>query len=171
MFTVTLFPTWYVDFNLAAAAKKRKISPVSASPPPPPATSAAKPLTFLNASSKPLPGFTKKKGGPIAEPSSQLTSSSTPQIDPFSEAMKHLGKPKTPPVTTSGSATVLNHSGLPNQFRKRKRVSWAPDGDLERIKVVERISYGDDEEGEVRHSKVPRVFLGRRELIPSALVL
>jgi protein phosphatase 1 regulatory subunit 10 len=121
--------------------KKRKISPPSTASPPPQTVPSAKPHNFLNSANKPLPGFTKRKAAAQAEASSNVS----PAIDPFSEAMKHLGKAKTPPVVASGTVAAATTSSVPNQFKKRKRVSWAPDGELEKIKVVERISYGDED--------------------------
>jgi protein phosphatase 1 regulatory subunit 10 len=95
-----------------------------------------------------LPSFKKAPAVPVkmelgvnvAQPSS---------IDPFQEALKsmakaHKGSPAAstpPPVPTDASSTT---TGPPKIVKKKKSVTWAPEGQLELIKLIEKAIYDDD---------------------------
>lgn len=80
----------------------------------------------------------------IAQPSS---------LDPFQEALKSMkGRKESPSVTPiplqptppAPTTTVTVSTGLTKTGKKKKSVSWAPDGRLEQIKLIERAVYDDD---------------------------
>lgn len=80
----------------------------------------------------------------IAQPSS---------LDPFQEALKSMakGRKESPSVTPTPQPTppvpvtmVTVSTGLTKTGKKKKSVSWAPDGRLEQIKLIERAVYDDD---------------------------
>lgn len=93
-----------------------------------------------------LPSFKKApvndKKGPdtnIAQPSS---------IDPFQEALKSMGKARkaSPAVSTPPPFPAASTPPAGNAVgkAKRKTVSWAPEGQLESIRLIERAVYDDD---------------------------
>lgn len=102
--------------------------------------SAPKPKPKLP-SFKKAPVPVKKEPDPnVAQPSS---------IDPFQEALKSMGKARkesplasTPPlpVTSVAPAAATSTTGKV----KRKSVTWAPEGQLESIRLIERAVYDDD---------------------------
>ncbi|KAJ4472048.1 hypothetical protein J3R30DRAFT_3659981 [Lentinula aciculospora] len=81
----------------------------------------------------------------IAQPSS---------IDPFQEVLKSMAKGRrgspatgasasaTPPP--AGTPTFAGQSGLTKLGKKKKSVTWAPDGSLEAIKFIEPAVYDDE---------------------------
>jgi len=80
----------------------------------------------------------------VAQPSS---------LDPFQEALKSMakGRKESPSVTPApqlpppaSTPTVAVTAGLAKTVKKKKSVSWAPDGRLEQIKLIERAVYDDD---------------------------
>lgn len=99
--------------------------------------SAPKPKPKLP-SFKRAPAPVKKELDPnVAQPSS---------IDPFQEALKSMGKARkespaapTPPATHTPPAVTV-----PGPKTKRKTVTWAPDSQLESIRLIERAVYDDD---------------------------
>ncbi|KIK65709.1 hypothetical protein GYMLUDRAFT_94326 [Collybiopsis luxurians FD-317 M1] len=98
----------------------------------------------------PAPGSVKKEMDMnVAQPSS---------IDPFQEALKSMkgrrgspaigpGPAATPPPGTSNtppSASGTPAPGFTKLGKKKKSVTWAPDGSLESIKLIEPAVYDDD---------------------------
>ena len=92
----------------------------------------------------PAPVVKKEPGTNVAQPSS---------VDVFQEALKSMA-PKTrrdspmamtPPISTAANTTTL--ISKPN--KKGKTVSWAPEGQLEMVRIIERAIY-DDDPAEVR---------------------
>ncbi|EIN10172.1 hypothetical protein PUNSTDRAFT_125152 [Punctularia strigosozonata HHB-11173 SS5] len=90
-----------------------------------------------------LPTFKKappKKDEHVAQPSA---------IDPFQEALKDMAKARrgspatasTPPSATTTPAPIPGPSKLK---KKGKTVSWAPEGQLEMVKLIDRAIYDDD---------------------------
>lgn len=81
----------------------------------------------------------KKEDMNVAQPSS---------IDPFQEALKSMGKGRKaspavstpPPIPAASTPPAGNTIGK----AKRKSVSWAPEGQLESIRLIERAVYDDD---------------------------
>ena len=68
-------------------------------------------------------------------------------FDPFQEALKFMKVTKrdspavsTPPPSADGADT--QHTSM--TLKKKKSVTWAPDGKLESIKLIERAVYDDD---------------------------
>ncbi|KAG2114708.1 uncharacterized protein F5147DRAFT_677688 [Suillus discolor] len=154
--------------------KKRKpVEQPSAKPPPPakkaavaPTASASKP-TAMKKETKPvlavkdarsdssffsapkpkakLPSFKKAPAPVKKEPDLNVAQPSS--IDPFQEALKSMGKGRrdspvtaTPPPASMSITPPLVTSGR----TKRKSVTWAPDGQLESIRLIERAVYDDD---------------------------
>lgn len=130
------------DSSFFSAPKaKPKLPSFRKAPPPAPSTGPA--------------GSGKKEGdGDVAQPSS---------IDPFQEVLKSMKKarkgspaigsavsasatppPGTTPPSTSGTPTFAGNSGLNRLGKKKKSVTWAPDGSLEVIKLIERAVYDDE---------------------------
>jgi len=104
--------------------------------------SAPKPKPKLPTFKKaPAPAVKREPVTNIAQPSS---------IDPFQEVLKSMAKTRKespaqstpPPIAVSRSppsTTGLNRSGKP-----RKSVSWAPEGQLVSIRLIEKAVYDDD---------------------------
>lgn len=103
---------------------------------------------------RPLPSFkkapaaVKKEVDPnVAQPSS---------YDPFLEIVKSMKQPRkdspstatpppTLPVPTASSTTSRQVSAEgTSSDKKKKSVTWAPDGQLELVKLIERAVYDDD---------------------------
>ncbi|KAI0676705.1 hypothetical protein C8Q78DRAFT_39914 [Trametes maxima] len=90
----------------------------------------------------------KKEPDPnVAQPS---------QVDAFQEILKSLGtigggsSNSTPPPAGPGPTTgpptgsVAGPTGPPTLGKRKKSVTWAPDSQLEQIKLIERAIYDDD---------------------------
>jgi protein phosphatase 1 regulatory subunit 10 len=76
----------------------------------------------------------------VAQPSS---------IDPFQEALKSMAKARkespavsTPPPTSA--STPPQTTGLTKLGKKKKSVTWAPEGQLQSIRLIEKAIYDDD---------------------------
>lgn len=92
-----------------------------------------------------LPSFKKAPVPVKREPDLNVAQPSS--IDPFQEALKSMGKGRrdspvtpTPPPASMSITPPLMTSGR----TKRKTVTWAPDGQLESIRLIERAVYDDD---------------------------
>lgn len=138
-------------------AKKPTITPTTKS-----TTAATKAGAIKDAKSdssffstpKPKPKLPSFKKAPVPvkkEPETNIAQPSS--LDPFQEALKSMGKGRkespsvtptpfqpAPPLTTTATVTA----GLTKTVKKKKSVSWAPDGRLEQIKLIERAVYDDD---------------------------
>ncbi|KAI0959243.1 hypothetical protein AcW1_004123 [Taiwanofungus camphoratus] len=104
--------------------------------------SAPKPKPKLPSFKKAPPAPVKKEPDPnIAQPSS---------INPFEEALKSMAKGRrdspataTPPPAHPSFAPVASTSTV-TSGKQKKTVTWAPEGKLEMIKLIERAVYDDD---------------------------
>ncbi|KAI9572421.1 hypothetical protein HD554DRAFT_2185406 [Boletus coccyginus] len=93
-----------------------------------------------------LPTFKKAAVNVKKEPDTNVAQPSS--IDPFQEALKSMGKGRRaspavstpPPVPAASTPPAGNATGK----TKRKSVSWAPEGQLESIRLIERAVYDDD---------------------------
>lgn len=93
-----------------------------------------------------LPSFKKAPVPVKREPDLNIAQPSS--IDPFQEALKSMGKgrrdspatPTPPPASVSITPPLTMTSGK----TKRKSVTWAPDGQLESIRLIERAVYDGD---------------------------
>ncbi|TCD69168.1 hypothetical protein EIP91_008464 [Steccherinum ochraceum] len=108
--------------------------------------SAPKPKPKLPSFKKaPVPIVKKELDNNVAQPSS---------VDPFQEALKLMApkiKRESPSSATPPAASTSNLQAVPSKpNRKGKSVTWAPDDQLEMIKVIERAVY-DDEPAEGSH--------------------
>ncbi|TFY60615.1 hypothetical protein EVJ58_g5042 [Rhodofomes roseus] len=148
----------------APASKKAAISTSTTSSKPVAVKKEAKPVvkevkdaksdsSFFSAPKpKPrLPSFKKAPPPPIVKKELDPNVAQPSSFNPFEEALKSMAKsrkdspatatpppaPVSAPLTTA--ATSLTASGKP-----KKRVTWAPEGELERIKLIERAIYDDD---------------------------
>ena len=102
---------------------------------------------------KPKPKLPNFKKAP-APPAAPVKTERDPHIaqpsafDPFQEALKSMGKarrgsPAT--VAPSNAANSLPTASVAVQSSKKKKsVSWAPEGKLELIRLIERAIYDDD---------------------------
>ncbi|KAF7313453.1 hypothetical protein HMN09_00501200 [Mycena chlorophos] len=120
------------SFFSAPKPKPKLPSFKKAPPAPPPAAAAA----------------AKKDDANIAQPSA---------IDPFQEALKLMKARKGSPLpgvasaqSPAGSADAATtstppSSGLTKLGKRKKTVTWAPDGKLEAIRLIERAIYGDED--------------------------
>ncbi|KAG6329863.1 hypothetical protein ID866_9227 [Astraeus odoratus] len=100
---------------------------------------------------KPKPKLPSFKKAPVAvkkEPDPNVAQPSS--IDPFQEALKSMGKARkeSPAAPTPPPQQVVGSTGLAavniTGKLKRKTVTWAPDGQLESIRLIERAIYDDD---------------------------
>ena len=99
-----------------------------------------------------LPSFKKAPVPVKKEPETNIAQPSS--LDPFQEALKSMAKVRkespsvtsTPlqPMLSASTTTATITAGLTKTVKKKKSVSWAPDGRLEQIKLIERAVYDDD---------------------------
>jgi len=85
-----------------------------------------------------VPAQLKKDEGNVALPSS---------FDPFQEALKSMKARKDSPALSTppaASASTPPQAGLGKNGRKKKCVTWAADGQLVSIRLIERAIYDDD---------------------------
>lgn len=107
--------------------------------------SAPKPKPKLPSFKKASPASTAVKKEPdhnVAQPSS---------INPFEEALKSMAKTRrdspatsTPPPPVPSSSAPSAAPSLTVSGKPKKMVTWAPEGKLELIKLIERAVYDDD---------------------------
>ena len=101
---------------------------------------------------KPLPSFKKV---PVVKKEADHNVAQPSSYDPFLEIVKSMKPRKDSPSTaTPPPATPVQAppSTLPRQTstdgvspdKKKKTVTWAPDGQLELVKLIERAVYDDD---------------------------
>ena len=97
-----------------------------------------------------LPSFKKAPVPVKKEPETNVAQPSS--LDPFQEALKSMakGRKESPSVTPAPTlptppppVTIVTVSAG-KAGKKKKSVSWAPDGRLEQIKIIERAVYDDD---------------------------
>lgn len=79
-------------------------------------------------------------------------------IDPFQEALKDMAKGRkgspaiasssTPP--TMGTPPPITQSKIGAGLKKKKSVTWAAEGELEKVKWIEKAVYDDDGPANVR---------------------
>ncbi|KIJ70622.1 hypothetical protein HYDPIDRAFT_122657 [Hydnomerulius pinastri MD-312] len=98
---------------------------------------------------KPKPKLPSFKKAPVTVKKESDTNVAQPSsIDPFQEALKSMGRGRkeSPAVSTPPSAPAASTPPAPSTFtgKKRKSVTWAPDGQLESIRLIERAVYDDD---------------------------
>ncbi|KAI0289517.1 hypothetical protein BC826DRAFT_1098506 [Russula brevipes] len=92
-----------------------------------------------------LPSFKKAPTGTTAaaaikkEPPANVAQPSS--TDAFQEALKDMRARKPSPSAPSTSSTS---TPAPSPLKKKKSVTWAPDGQLELVKLIERAVYDDD---------------------------
>jgi len=128
---------------------KKETKPVA------PAVKDAKLDTSFFSAPKPkpkLPSFKKAPPAPVSvkkEPDPNVAQPSA--IDPFQEALKFMAKNRkeiplvsTPPPTTQPSAANTPPPGLAKNGKKKKSVTWAPEGQLESVRLIEKAIYDDD---------------------------
>jgi protein phosphatase 1 regulatory subunit 10 len=95
-----------------------------------------------------LPSFKKAPAATVkTEPDPNVAQPSS--IDPFQEALKSMAKARkdspavsTPPPTTTNTPPIA--AGLTKLGKKKKSVAWAPEGQLELVRLIERAVYDDD---------------------------
>ncbi|KAI0766177.1 hypothetical protein BD413DRAFT_572014 [Trametes elegans] len=118
----------------------KKNTPASAA-----ATAAAAAAAAAGSASLPL----KKEADPnVAQPSS---------VDAFQEILRAMGSggagpSNATPPPTNGAPSAARSAGSPMPAsvlgkRRKKSVTWAPDGQLEQVKFIERAVYDDDGTG------------------------
>jgi protein phosphatase 1 regulatory subunit 10 len=101
-----------------------------------------------------LPTFKKAAVVIKKEDTAAILSSNVSQpsnFDPFQEALKSMKVAKrdspavsTPPPQSASSTDTADAQYFGTTLKKRKSVTWAPDGQLESIKLIERAVYDDD---------------------------
>ncbi|KAI1785323.1 hypothetical protein LXA43DRAFT_1077037 [Ganoderma leucocontextum] len=106
---------------------------------------------------KEMPSFKKNAPAPVVpvkkEPDPNIAQPSS--FNPFEEVLKSYGStgasatppPSVPPPTTGPSTAVITTagpSGLTKKGKPRRSVTWAPEGQLEQIRLIERAVYDDD---------------------------
>lgn len=109
--------------------------------------SAPKPKPKLPSFKKaPVPAPTKKEEN-VAQPSS---------VDPFQEVLRTMKSRKESPAVSTPPAAVNTPpqtNSLSKIGKKKKSVTWAPDSQLESVKLIER-AVCDDEPPEVSHRPI-----------------
>jgi protein phosphatase 1 regulatory subunit 10 len=95
-----------------------------------------------------LPSFKK---APVQVKKEEGSSTAVPSAyDPFQEVLKSMKARKespavsTPPATSTPNSMLDSQQGLARNLRKKKSVTWAPDHQLESIKLIEKAIYDDD---------------------------
>ena len=105
---------------------------------------------------RPLPNF--KKAPSAVKKESDVSVAQPSNYDPFLEIVRSMKPRKDSPSTATPppSASVSTPNGAPstmqrqvsmevtNSDKKKKSVTWAPDGQLELVKLIERAVYDDD---------------------------
>ncbi|KAH0586990.1 hypothetical protein H2248_005812 [Termitomyces sp. 'cryptogamus'] len=106
-----------------------------------------------------LPSFKKAPPAPPQpappKPGSQSNVAQPSSANPFEEALKSMGRSttglkrespavSTPPPTSETPQQSQQSNGLTKKGTKKKSVTWAPPGLLEKIKLIERAVYDDD---------------------------
>lgn len=102
-----------------------------------------------------LPTFKKAAAVGLIKKEDMTTNSANvsqpSNFDPFQEALKAMKVAKrdspavsTPPPQSATSTDGTDVQNLAATLKKKKSVSWAPDGRLESIKLIERAVYDDD---------------------------
>ncbi|KAN0140181.1 hypothetical protein V8E53_002077 [Lactarius tabidus] len=100
-----------------------------------------------------LPSFKKAPTGPTApiaiKKETPVNVAQPSSTDAFQEALKDMARARKPsPVAPniSGNTTVTPSTVLADAkpLKKKKSVTWAPDGQLELVKLIERAVYDDD---------------------------
>jgi len=97
-----------------------------------------------------LPSF-KKAPVPVQVKKEENNNTAVPSsYDPFQEVLKSMKARKespavsTPPATSTPNSMLDSQQGLARNLRKKKSVTWAPDHQLESIKLIEKAIYDDD---------------------------
>lgn len=99
-----------------------------------------------------LPSFKKAPAPVKKEPEPNVAQPSN--FNPFEEALKSMRPrkgspmvstpPPAPPPAPSASTTVAGSAAIAKNDKAKKSVTWAPEGKLELIKLIERAVYDDD---------------------------
>jgi protein phosphatase 1 regulatory subunit 10 len=104
-------------------------------------------VSFFSDRPKPkLPSF--KKGAPPAqvkkEPGTNVAQPSS--VDPFQEVLKSMTRARkdSPAVSTPPSTSTPPQPGIAKNGKKKKSVTWAPENQLESIRLIEKAIYDDD---------------------------
>ncbi|KIL67411.1 hypothetical protein M378DRAFT_159842 [Amanita muscaria Koide BX008] len=146
-------PTKKAAVSATASSKpvvvKKEVKPVT------PAVKDAKLDTSFFSAPKPkpkLPSFKKAPPAPMPvkkEPDPNVAQPSS--IDPFQEALKFMAKSRkeppavsTPPPNSVPSASNTPPPGITKNGKKKKTVTWAPEGKLESVRLIEKAVYDDD---------------------------
>lgn len=145
-----------VPVKKAAVGSNSSTKPVVVKKEQKPAVKDAKADSSFFSAPKPkakLPSF-KKAPAPVLvkkEDAAAIAANNVSQpsnFDPFQEALKSMKVTRkdspavsTPPPLSASSMEVSNAQAT---LKKRKSVTWAPDGKLESIKLIERAVYDDD---------------------------
>ncbi|KLO15716.1 hypothetical protein SCHPADRAFT_870627 [Schizopora paradoxa] len=104
-----------------------------------------------------LPSFKKAPNAPAGTPGvggsakSGAAAANVAQcsdVDPFQLALESMKNRKGSPMQTTIDSTPISTTTVKSEAskpgRKRKSVTWAPDGKLEQIKLIEKAIYDDD---------------------------
>ncbi|THH13327.1 hypothetical protein EW146_g6870, partial [Bondarzewia mesenterica] len=99
-----------------------------------------------------LPSFKKSPAPPAVKKELDANIAQPSAIDPFQEALKAMAKARksspapAPPSSNANvaSVSVTLATGLTKSGKKKKVVTWAPDGQLELVKLIEKAIYDDD---------------------------
>jgi protein phosphatase 1 regulatory subunit 10 len=111
--------------------------------------------SFFSKPKAKLPSFKKSSAAPtqgIATGSTQQTTKPQDNVaqpssfNPFEDALRSLKRTSSPKVESKPASKAADSPppSEPKVSRKGKRVSFAPDGELEQIKIIERAVYDDD---------------------------
>lgn len=92
-----------------------------------------------------LPDF--KKAPVVVKKEVDLNVAQPSSYDPFAEIVKSMKPRRDSPIAVATPPSA-NHGAVPQapgaKSGKKKSVKWAPDGQLELVKIIERAVYDDD---------------------------
>lgn len=95
-----------------------------------------------------LPSFKKAAAPPVTIKKEHDSNVAQPSsMNPFEDILKSMGRRKNSPNVATPPATNANtppQMSLGKNSKKKKTVTWAPDGQLESIRLIEKAIYEDD---------------------------
>lgn len=137
-------PALGTSSSLKPVVVKKEIKPTT------PAVKDAKSDSSFFSAPKPKPKLPNFKKAPVAPVPIKRETANVAQpssFDPFQEALKSMGKARkeSPSVPTPPSAAgTPPQPNLVKNGKKKKTVTWAPQAQLESIRLIEKAIYDDD---------------------------
>ncbi|KAF9446742.1 hypothetical protein P691DRAFT_776657 [Macrolepiota fuliginosa MF-IS2] len=139
--------------SIATTAPKPLVKDAKDKPKPAAAATAVKDAksdsSFFSAP-KPKPKLPSFKKAPVPAPVKKEENVAQPSsVDPFQEVLRTMMARKESPAVSTPPPTVNTPpqtNNLSKSGKKKKSVTWAPDAQLESVRLIERAVYDDDPE-------------------------